>query len=245
MKISFLFLILLISSCSNLTKKDPPKDQPVQITESQIEECLHYQTNVLEKAYQEVKGKKSEEFAFTKDVKEAQDLLKKFDPSKGLAREKSISVANILNYCTEERVKKFDESHNSFGRCSLMFSELNYFQSLALALNKYQWPTMLKLEAKKIAIDYVRYYSEDTYPLLNRLIALSVLDELSVNKVVNQNLHIEIKNLMQESRIYVEGLRLKLNKDPGISCASLSIIRDELYYSNQIAQKIKDLLTRI
>jgi hypothetical protein len=74
---------------------------------------------------------------------------------------------------------------------------------------------------------------------------LSVLDELSVNKVVNQNLHIEIKNLMQESRIYVEGLRLKLNKDPGISCASLSIIRDELHYSNQIAQKIKDLLTRI
>jgi hypothetical protein len=126
-----------------------------------------------------------------------------------------------------------------------MFSELNYFQSLALALNKYQWPTILKLEAKKIAIDYVRYYSEDTYPLLNRLIALSVLDELSVNKVVNQNLHIEIKNLMQESRIYVEGLRLKLNKDPGISCASLSIIRDELDYSNQIAQKIKHLLTRI
>ncbi len=89
------------------------------------------------------------------------------------------------------------------------------------------------------------YFSEGHFPLLNRLVALSVLDELSVNEVVNKDLHNEIKVLMQESREYVEGLRLKLNKDPGLSCESISIIRDELSYSNIVAQKMKNFLARI
>jgi hypothetical protein len=76
-------------------------------------------------------------------------------------------------------------------------------------------------------------------------VALSVLDELSANEIVNKDLHEEIKVVMQESRIYVEGLRLKLNKDPGLSCDSMGIIRDELAYSDLVAKKMKNFLGRI
>ncbi len=126
-----------------------------------------------------------------------------------------------------------------------MFSELNYFQSLAYALSNYKWPMILKLEGKKIGLDYVRFYSQGSFPLLNRLIALSVLDELSVHQIVNKDLHQDIKILMQESRTYVEGLRVKLNKDPGLSCQSMSIVQEELEYSDLVAKKMQEFLTRI
>jgi hypothetical protein len=63
--------------------------------------------------------------------------------------------------------------------------------------------------------------------------------------MVERKLHADIKQLMENSRVYVEGLRLKLNKDQGLSCQSLDIIRDELEYSKEVSLKMKDFLKRI
>lgn len=247
MKFYLIMVLALLSSCAQTTKKDEPKLEPVNVTAEDILACQDYQKLVLERAYTESKpkGAKSAEVNFTKDVKLAREVLGKFDINVGLTKPKSNLVQNILKQCDASSIKKFDSDYKQISHCSLMFAELNYFQSLAVALRKYPWPTDLKLEGKKVALDYVRYFSEGKFPLLNRLVALSVLDELSVNQIVNKDLHQEVVVLMQESRAYVEGLRLKLTKDPGLSCESLGIIRDELAYSDLVGSKMKDFLTRI
>ena len=245
MKNYFFLSLFLTFSCTQISKKTQIPDIPVSIADSQIKECLNCQKNVLDKAYNEVKGTKYSEYVFTKDVREAREILAQFDVSKGLSKSKAIVTNNILNNCSESRIKQFELDYKILGECSLMFSELNFFQSLAVAIRKNKWPIDLRLEAKKVALDYVRYFSEGSFPLLNRLVALSVLDELSVNQVVNKDLHPEIKVLMQDSRLYVEALRMKLNKEPGLKCQSLEIVREELAYSDLMAKKIQNFLTRL
>lgn len=245
MKIHLLMALVILSSCSQFSKKNETQIGPVKVSENEIQECRQYQKTVLDRAYSEVKGSKNADIYFTKDIKLAREVLQKFDVKVGLIKPKADLVQNILHQCDAESIKEFDQKYKLLGKCFLMFSELNYFQSLAVAIKQYPWPADLKLEGKKVAVDYVKYFSEGEYPLLNRLVALSVLDELSVNEVVNKDLHNEIKILMHESRAYVEGLRVKLNKDPGLSCDSLGIIRDELAYSDVVAKKLKNFLERI
>ncbi len=237
--------LTILSSCSQVSKKDEHKIEPVIVSEKEIQECLDYQQNVLERAYNKPEGSKDGSVVFTKDVKLAREFLGKFDVSKDLSKTKSQLVQNIINQCNTENLKEFDSKYKLLGKCTIMFSELNYFQSLAVALNKYPWPVDLKLEGKKVAVDYVKYFSEGSFPLLNRLVALSVLDEMSVNSVVNKDLHKDIEEVMQESKMYVEGLRKKFTKDPGLSCESLEIIRDELKYSDAVAKKMTAFLERI
>lgn len=247
MKFALILIPLVLVSCSQFSQKAAPKQEPVKISMSEVNECRQYQQDVLDKAYREVKNKKKKtsELMFNPNRYEARALISKFDVEKGLTKKKSALVSNILNQCNGDLIKKFDQDYKTLGTCSLMFSELSYFQSLASALKNFPWPTDLKLEGKKVALDYVRYFSEGDFPLLNRLVALSVLDELSVNEVVNKNLHNEIKVVMEESRIYVEGLRAKLNQDPSLSCDSLGVIREELEYSRQVAKKMQGFLARI
>lgn len=247
MKLTLLLTSLLFVSCSNVSKTKAPKQEPVKISMMEVNECRQYQQNVLDKAYREVKNKKKKtsELMFNPQSDEARDLLSKFDIEKGLTKKKSALVNNIINKCDADLIKKFDQDYKVLDGCSLMFSELNYFQSLASALKNYPWPTDLKLEGKRVALDYVRYFSEGDFPLLNRLVALSVLDELSVNGIVNEKLHEEIKIVMEDSRHYVEGLRAKLNHDPSLTCESLDVIHEELHYSSDVAKKIQGFLARI
>ena len=239
-------LILLVSlfvvACSQVPKKEVVKTEAVKIAPDAVDVCLTYQKNVLDQAYSKNKDTSIE---FTKDPRAARSSLQQFDLEKGLTKPRSQLVQNILHQCTPELVKKFDEDFKSIGRCALMFSELNYFQGLAQALKVYPWPTDLKLEGKKVTLDYVRNFSEGQYPLLNRLVALSVLDELSVNKIVNEDLHGEIKKLMQDSQVFVQGLRQRVDKDPTLTCDSIGVIRDELAYSDTVGSKITDLLRRL
>jgi hypothetical protein len=245
MKIFSMMALVILTSCSQFSKKPETQIVEVKFSETDIQECRDYQKTVLDRAYTEVKGSPTSEIYFTKDPKLAREVIGKFDIKFGLTKTKADLVQNILHQCDNKRIKEFDDKYKMLGKCSLMFSELNYFQSLAVALKKYPWPTDLKLEGKKVSLDYVKYFSEGNFPLLNRLVALSVLDELSANEIVNKDLHDEIKVVMQESRTYVEGLRLKLNKDPGLSCDSMGIIRDELAYSDLVAKKMISFLARI
>lgn len=237
MKNFMLLMLCIVCSCAQFSKKSRPKVESVKIAEKEINQCHEYQKTVLDRAYTEIGVADKTEIYFTKDLKLAREVLGKFNVTSGLTKPKATLVQNILKQCDPDLIKQFDTEYKLLGKCSLMFSELNYFQSLAVALKKYPWPADLKLEGKKVAMDYVRYFSEGDFPLLNRLVALSVLDELSINQIVNKDLHKEIKALMQDSSVYVEGLRMKLNKDPGLSCESLSIVRDELAYSDLIAKK--------
>ncbi len=242
---SFIISLFFLIGCTHFKDKPIPKDEPFKITETEIQECKDYKKNILQKAFREIKSKKSVDLVFVKDPQEAQSFLQKFDVSKGLMSQKSIMVKNIINYCDDERVKKFDQDYKAFGSCSLMFSELSYFQALSVALKDYRWPTLLKLEGKKVALDYVRFFAEGSYPLLNRLVALSVLDELCSNGIINKELHKEVKVIMDQSRDYVETLRTRLTNDPGLSCKSIDIVRDELEYSNKVATKMKEMLKQI
>lgn len=190
-------------------------------------------------------GAVSGESDFAKDEDMARKYLSEFDINKGLPVAKANLVKGIIQHCSQERVKEFDATYKALNRCSLTFSEMGYFQSLAGALKSYRWPVDLKLEAKKVALDYVRFYADGDFPLINRLVALSVLDELSVNQVVDVNLHPEIKQHMMDARGYVESLRAKLDSDPELSCDSINIIREELEYSNALSKKLQNLLKRI
>lgn len=238
----WLLIVCLFSlSCAQAPKKAAFLKVEVFISEADVEACIDYQKTVLDPSF----AIKKDVLVFTPDQKIARRALSSFDIEKGLVKPKAQMVENILNQCDSDLIKKFDSEFNRAGKCSVMIAEWNFFQGLAQALNKYPWPTDLKLEGKKVALDYVRYFSEGQFSLLNRLIALSVLDELSVNKVVNEGLHPEIKKLMNESQVYVEGLRSKLSKDPKLTCDSLTIIRDELIYSEKVGKKILEFLTRI
>lgn len=235
-------ILLFTAACSQTPSKQNVKLEEVKISQNEVNSCLEYQKNVLDEAYRRKEGSAIE---FTRDPKKARELLSKFDMDKGLTKKKSKLVQNILKKCDPELVKKFVEDFKTLGACNTTFSELNFFQGLAEGLRKYPWPTDLKLEGKKVALDYVRYFSEGHYPLLNRLVALSVLDELSVNKIVDEDLHQDIKKLMQDSQIFVENLKSKVNKDPTLTCDSLTVIRDELNYSDGLKAKIKEFLARI
>lgn len=243
MKTLFPLLLLAIAACSQTGKKKAV--EPVQVSDKEIQECREYQSTILDKGYKEVKSDRGIELVFENDTTLARKYLGGFEAEKSLTQKRATLVQNIISDCSAETLKKFDEDYKRLGSCQVMFSELNYFQSLASALHKYPWPTDLKLEGKKVALDYVRYYAEGQFPLLNRLVALSVLDELSVNQVVNKDLHQKIKLQMEEAQAYVEGLRQKLNRDPRMTCDGLDIIRDELAYSDKVAAKMKEFLNKI
>ena len=240
MKWMSLICLLVISSCSQTPKKE--KKQEVRISPRAIEVCQDYQKNIIDQSYT---IQKDNSVQFTRDINLARAVLSQFDIEKSLAKQRATMVQNILSECNQDKIQIFNSEFKRVGSCSIMFSELNFFQGLAVAIKKYPWPTDLQLEAKGIALDYVRYYSEDHYPLLNRLIALSVLDGLSVNHIVNKDLHNQIKALILESQNYVQGLQMKINKDPTLTCNSLQIVRDEFSYSDELGNKMKDLLNRL
>ena len=245
MKFLFWITLTALSACTQMNKKSEPQIVPIHVSNEQIKSCIDYQKTTLDKAYRVVKKKTGSEIIFEDRPKDARKFLANFDQTKGLVKPKSQLVQNILASCNPELIKQFDQEYKRLSDCSLLFSELNYFQSLAEGMRKYSWPIDLKLEAKKVALDYVAYFTEGNYPLLNRLVALSVLDELSVNQVINKDLHPEIKQLMQDSRNYVEGLRSKLNNEPKLTCNGLDVIRDELNYSKSVGEKLKEFLKRI
>jgi hypothetical protein len=242
MKWISLLSLVLIAACSQTPKKNPAKYEVVRISPKEIQACLVYQKSTLDQAYT---VQKDNSIQFTRDFNMARALIQNFDIEKGLTKPRATMVQNILSQCDEESIKAFNAEYKRTGACSLMWSELNFFQGLAVAIKKYPWPADLQLEGKKIALDYVRYYSQGHFPLINRLVALSVLDELSVNQIVNKDLHPEIKILMQESQAYVQGLKMKLNKDPALSCESMEIIREELSYADELGNKMQGLLSRI
>ncbi len=243
MKPFFPLLLLVLASCSQTGRKKA--QEPVVTSDKEILECREYQSSILDKAYKEVKFDRGIELVFENDTTLARKYLSGFEADKSLTIKRANLVQNIILDCNTDALKKFDEEYKRLGKCQVMFSELNYFQSLASALHKYPWPVDLKLEGKKVALDYVRYYAEGHFPLLNRLVALSVLDELSVNQVVNKDLHQKIKLEMEEAQAYVAGLRQKLNRDPKMTCEGIDIIRDELAYSDKVAAKMKEFLNKI
>lgn len=242
MKWMLFFSLVLLAACSQTPKNNPVKIEAVHISPKQIQACLVYQKSTLDQAYS---IQKDNSVQFTRDFNLARALIQNFDVEKGLTKPRATMVQNILSQCNEESIKTFNAEYKRTGACSLMWSELNFFQGLSVAIKKYPWPADLQLEGKRIALDYVRFYSQGHFPLINRLVALSVLDELSVNQIVNKDLHPEIKNLMQESQAYVQGLKMKLNKDPALSCESMQIIREELSYSDELGIKMQGLLNRI
>lgn len=239
--LSLLSLIFIVA-CSQTPKKEPIKIEEVRVSTKAIEACQIYQRSILDQAYL---VHKDNSVQFTRDYNLARALIQNFDMEKALSKPKATMMQNILLQCDEEKIKTFNSELKRVGKCSLIISELIFFQALAVAIKKYPWPADLQLEGKRIALEYVRYYSQGNYPLINRLVALSVLDELSVNQIVNKDLHPEIKNLMHESQAYVQGLKMKLNKDPALSCESLQVMREELSYSGELGQKMQALLLRI
>ena len=240
---SFLLLgMLFLLACSQIEKKTESNVEVVRVTTDQIDQCLDYQKNIIDLSYT---INRDNSVQFTRDFNLARAVIAQFDMDKALSKPRATMVQNILKVCDEEKIKEFNADLKRIGRCSPMWSELNFFQGLSTALKKYPWPTDLQLEGKKVALDYVRYYADGHYPLINRLVALSVLDELSVNQIVNKDLHPEIKIQMQEAQRYVEGLRMKLTKNPEVSCGNLTIMREELTYADLVGKKINSLLTRI
>ncbi len=237
----FLFLCVLITSACSQTKKEAPiKD--VRITGNEIQNCREYKENVVKKGFSiDKKGN----IEFTRDQTLARDVLSNFDTTQGLTSKTIDLYKNIIRECTVESMKRFNEEFNKTDTCVLYMDEMQFFQGLALALKKYPWPTDLQLEGKKVALDYIRYYSEGDFPLLNRLIALSALDELSVNQIVNEKLHPEIKEIMLDSQNYVQNLKNKFKDSRNLDCDKMDIVRDELAYSEDVGKKIRELLKRI
>lgn len=244
MRYFVLMSCFLFYSCSNQKIEKNHQPKPVNFSEADIKECHEYESTVLRRAYREVLGHQRNELVFTSNAFEARELLSKFDVTKGLTIPRANLVHNILLNCTPEKALKFNEEYKALSACSLIFSELSFFQALSQGLNKFPWTAELKLEARKVALDYVSFYSKGDFPLLNRLIALSVLHELSVNQIVGQNLHSDIKIIMEDSQKYVEGLRGKL-KGSGLTCESLEVMREELDYSKKVAKQMQELLKRI
>lgn len=234
------FLAALISACSQTPKEDFPKN--VRITGSEIQSCRDYKQDVLDRGFKVDKDGNPE---FTRDLNLAREVLAKFDHSQGLTNKSVGLFKNIIHECNDEAMKRFNEEYSKTEACVLIMHELQFFQGLAFALKKYPWPTDLQLEGKKVALDYIRYYAQGEYPLLNRLIALSALDELSVNQVVNESLHPEIKNIMLESQAYVQNLKGRFKQSRTLNCEKMDIVRDELAYSQTIAEKLRELLKRI
>lgn len=232
-------LALLLVACSHKDSARKGETVPeVKLTEKDIQECTEYERLVLQ-------GAQDQDKKFARDEDTARDYLARFDVNKALPLPKSGIMSGILRECDQERVQRFNVMYKFMNKCNIMFSELEYFQALAGALGEYRWPTDLKLEGKRIALDYVRFYSTGSFPLLNRLVAMSVLDELSVNQVVDKKLHAEIKAHMQEASTFVESLRSRLNTAETLSCQSLDILREEQAYSQKISGTLSELLKRI
>jgi hypothetical protein len=185
------------------------------------------------------------QLSFVGDEREATYAITSFDISKGLVDSKAALVRNILHKCDADSIKQFDQDFKLLNTCTTLFSELDYFQALVNGMQVHDWPTNLKLEGKNLALKYVRYFSEGDYPLLNRLAALSVLDELSVHQFVNPSLHGEIKAVMTEAQNYVLGLNERVKRKRTLDCSGLDVIREELLYSQKVGAKLKDYLGRL
>lgn len=237
--------MLLMSACSSNKGPGDPGLRPIRYSSNDIETCRQYQREVLDSSYKEIKANDDIVIVFNHDVNQARASFENFDVRKGLIEIKGGLIENILRSCDEASLRQFDQDYKNLAGCQLMFSELRYFQSLASALNRYPWPMALKLEGKKVALDYVRFFADGKYPLLNRLIALSVLDELSVNQVVNRDLHSQIKHLMEDARKYVGQLQKKVTKRGSLSCEDLDIMSEELIYSEEVAKKMQGFLKQI
>lgn len=214
-----LLLLLVTLSCAQTSKKKTPL--PFAILETQVNKCLSYKKEVLENT-----------------------SLNKFELKAGFKDEKEQFITGILSFCDEERIKKFQYSYDQISRCDLGFSELVFFQSVIQKIRKRDWPITEELEAKRIVKEYIMYYSTTkNHPLLDRLIALSVLDEMSVYSVIPFDLHSQIKQIILESQDFILNLEKSLTSK-NISCENLEGLRKEIFYSQEIGRKIKGLIKK-
>ena len=223
-------LLLITYSCAQAPQKKLPL--PFSILDTQVNKCLRYKKEVLD-------------LAFDSRPEVAQNTLEKFDLKAGFKEEKEQLISGILSSCDEERVKRFQHNYNQISRCELGFSELSFFQLAVEKMRKRQWPLEMDLEAKRLALEYVTFYSTSkNYPLLDRLIALSILDELSAYSIVPLELHNDLKAILIESQEFIKKLE-QINKSKQISCDNLKIMEEEIKYSQSVGEKLRKLLQKI
>ena len=184
--------------------------------------------------------------AFDSRPKYALKILEQFDLSQGFKKEKQELIKGILTYCNAQRIKDFNTNFMHLGRCDLGFSELTFFQIAVERIRKRQWPLEMELEAKRQAIQYVTYFSDNRdHSLLDRLIALSLLDELSAYSIVSPLLHSEIKTILLQSQDFIRSLEGQISKNKELHCDNLNILEKEIKYSQLVGQKLKTLLQKI
>ena len=59
MKFYIILMLALLSACSQFSKKEEPKLEPVKFSAADIQACQEYKKTVLDRAYSEVKGTKN------------------------------------------------------------------------------------------------------------------------------------------------------------------------------------------
>jgi hydrogenase maturation factor len=245
-KIIFCSLAFLLNGCAQRPPEQAPlKLEEVHVSSAEIRNCQRYQQEVLLKAHHEIRKPQYTQLIFTPNADEALYFISQFDVGQGLPDKKSNLIRNIIHRCDAVSLEVFNQNFKRLNECSLSLSELGFFQALAAAIQEYKWPASLKLEAKGLALNYVRYFSQGDYPLIHRLVALSVLDELSVREIIDIKLHQKIKSLMLESQQYVEALQRRIALNSVQGCESVSVIRDELKYSRQMALQMQQLLGQL
>jgi hypothetical protein len=218
-------------SCSHPSKDIP--SLPDEIANQEVNQCLNYKKNVLE-------------MAFDSRPEFASNILEQFDLAQGFKQEKQQLIKGILGSCDSQRIKIFNSNFKQISRCDLGFSELTFFQKAVEKMRKRQWPLEMDLEAKRQAIQYITYFSDQRHhSLLDRLIALSILDELSAYSIVSQSLHPEIKKILLEAQDFIFHLEKQVLKNKELNCENLDTLEQEIKYSQEVGHKLKRLLQRI
>jgi len=218
-----------------------PTPIPYSVSQDDLDQCLKYKQDILDESVIVKQGTAH----FIEAIPYVRESFYQFKLKESIRSINTAATMHLVNNCNESNLKKFTEIASSSQQCELSFYELNYFQALTSALKKYDWPIDVKLEGKKLALDYVKTIAKDNHMLVDRMIALSVLYEMSINNLIDYRIADRAKKYISSIQTKLLFLSEKTSANQILSCDNLDGLKEELALSRDAGIELNSILDKI
>lgn len=231
-----LIFLALFVGCSS-----KPKQQHV-VLENQ---CKVYTESLQKVVGPNTDSHKQHEFSFIQDETEALVAMDGINLQMSSIKNDIRNLKDILSNCTEERMEAYKNriDHNA---CYPEFSEYVFLKALAWGTKDYNWSKSTKDKAKSVINKYLLAVAEGETSLLQMNMAIDLAQLMTDLGYAPKKNASELKKYSQEMAAFTKkiGEEFKQKGSHKMSCPSMNPMMDEFAYSNEMAAKLKKLLSK-
>ncbi len=236
MKKLSLIILALLMGCSS-----KPKQQNVVIEN----QCKVYTESLQKVVGPNTDSHKQHEFSFIQDEAQALVAMDSLNLKMSTIKNDIRNLKDILSNCTEERMQAYKNrvDHNA---CYPEFSEYVFLKALAWGTKDYNWAKTTKDKAKAVINNYLLSVAEGETSLLQMNMAIDLALLITEMGYAPKRNAAELKKYSQEMAAFTKkmGEEFKQKGSYKMSCPSMNPMNDEFAYSNEMAAKLKKLLTK-